>query len=150
MSWADDDDRLWQELQEATRQGGAVPPDHLTAARAAFTWRTVDAELLALTEEAAAVGAAVRGAETTERRVLEFRGAEVTIALELAGDHAEGQLLPAGAAGYRLSKATVEGETEEVEVDASGYFSFPVRDRDTFRLRLEVDGAAHVTEWVTA
>jgi hypothetical protein len=149
VSWADDDERLGAELQAAGREVDAVPPEFAAAARAAFTWRTVDAELLELAEDAALAGLpAVRGAETAERRVLEFRGTHLSITIELSPEHAEGQVLPAGS--YPLTKADLDGTTVEVEVDDSGFFGFSVSVQESFRLQLEVDGSAYVTPWVTA
>jgi hypothetical protein len=142
----DDDEVLWQELQQATREPDAVPPEFAAAARAAFTWRTVDAELLRLTEDAAMLEA-TRAAGTTERRVLEFAGAQLSVTVELSSGLAEGQVLPPGSG--RVAKATLDGASVEVEVDDSGYFRFAVGDQETFRLQLATEGAAYVTQWVT-
>ena len=40
---------LWQELRAAIATADPVPPEVLRAARESFTWRTIDAELAALT-----------------------------------------------------------------------------------------------------
>lgn len=148
VSWASDDDRLWSELQEAVRQADAVPPELRAAARGAFTWRTIDAELLELAEDAALTGVtAVRGQDGDGRRTLEFRGTDLSISIELAAGGAAGQLLPAGP--NRLTRSTPDGATTEVEVDESGFFRFPVAARETFRLQVEADGSSRVTPWVT-
>jgi hypothetical protein len=145
-SWSDDE-RLWAELSDAAREAEDVPSEWRAAASGAFAWRTVDAELLALAEESA--GATVRGDTTVERRVLEFRGSTVGLVLELGPEGAEGQLLASVRGVRRLTRTPLDAEPEEVAVDASGYFSFPVRAAETFRLRLDVGGSAHVTEWIT-
>ena len=59
--WSDDD--LMAELAEAVAEEDAVTDRRREAARAAFTWRSVDAELMELLHDSALeAGAAVRGA----------------------------------------------------------------------------------------
>ena len=53
QQWGDDD-HLLAALGEAVRAARAVPPEFTAAGQAAFTWRTIDAELAALTFDSAA------------------------------------------------------------------------------------------------
>ena len=146
-SWTDDDEELWRELRTAVHESDAVDPRHVAAARAAFSWRTVDAELLMLSDAAESDAALVRGSDPAEGRFSLFLGATTSIELELADGHAIGQVLPVRAC--RLVKGSVDGEVAEIDVDDTGFFRFRVSDREKFRLHLEADGKAHVTQWVT-
>ena len=75
------------------------------------------------------------------------RGHDLHRAGAAADGHAVGQVLPVRAC--RLVKGSVDGEVAEIDVDDTGFFRFPVSDREKFRLHLEADGQAHVTQWVT-
>ena len=96
QQWADDD-RLMAALGEAVRAAQAVPPEFTAAGQAAFTWRTIDAELAALTFDSAAEEAAVPAvrAEEASPRFLTFAGSELTIELEIGSDSILGQIVPA-------------------------------------------------------
>ncbi len=147
-SWADDDEQLWRELQAAVHESQTVNPRHVAAAQAAFSWRTVDAELLRLSEAADGSDLAlVRGNDPADRRLSLFQGPTSSIELEFADGRATGQILPAQAC--RLVKTSVEGVVTEVDVDESGFFQVTVEERERFRLRFDADGKSHVTEWVT-
>ena len=67
-SWTDDDEELWRELRTAVHESDAVDPRHVAAARAAFSWRTVDAELLRLSDAVESDAALVRGSDSAEGR----------------------------------------------------------------------------------
>src|SRR3954470_19240001 len=63
MSSSTDDEGLMEELARAMREVTEVPDHRREAARAAFSWRTIDEELLALTHDSLELAdAAVRGA----------------------------------------------------------------------------------------
>ena len=61
------DDELLAELREAVAEADLVTDRQREAARAAFTWRTVDAELAELLHDSALEAAGVRGADDAPR-----------------------------------------------------------------------------------
>ncbi len=97
QQWADDD-ALLAALGEAVRAAKAVPPEFTAAGQAAFTWRTIDAELAALTFDSATAEPAVAAvrAEEASPRFLTFAGSDLTIELEIGSDSIVGQVVPAG------------------------------------------------------
>jgi hypothetical protein len=126
-----------------------VPELLLDAARAAFTWRTVDAELAELTADTALSGALVRGGEGP--RVLTFALSRATLVVEVvrSGEVRQllGQLLLRGAAatGLRLQRP---GGQLPVEIDDLGHFRLDAVRPGPARFALELDGRPSVTAWV--
>jgi len=122
----DDDDALQVRLAEALASADPVPDTVLAAARAAFTWRTIDEELAQLAElvadSAEAPLAGVRSAETDRHLTFEADGVEVEVLV--TGTDAPrlvGQLVPPAE-----GTATVErpdGVRHELGVDRLGRFS---------------------------
>ncbi|WP_341716119.1 hypothetical protein QQG74_19085 [Micromonospora sp. FIMYZ51] len=144
-----DDDRLTAELGAALWDAGGVPEEYLTAGRAAFAWRTVDAEL-ALAElvfdsagEAEPVGR-IRSAGSA--RTLSFRYGPMLVEIEVSEAGIVGQLSPAG--GGRVTARTASGTYDEAPVDAVGLFSLGVPPPGPIQLRAEAGGHAVVTDWV--
>ena len=70
----DDDDELLAFLDEALRTEGDVPPDFVAAGKAAFTWRSIDAELAALVYDSEREPALTR-TQTADLRALTFASA---------------------------------------------------------------------------
>jgi hypothetical protein len=141
----DDDDRLLGELGDAVRAGRAVPERFRAAARAAYGWRTVDAELAELTADTSAPLAGAR-AGAPAARTLRFRAGELEVEVELTADALQGQLVPAGPG--RIALETPGGAARESEVDGVGWFLFTPPPATTFRLRIRPDsGPAVVTAW---
>ena len=94
MSSSTDDEGLMEELARAMAQVAAVPDHRREAARAAFTWRTIDEELLALTHDSLELAdAAVRGA--LDVRTLGFQSDGLSLEIEVDGDRVFGQVLDA-------------------------------------------------------
>ncbi len=94
MSFSTDDEGLMEELARAVAQTEAVPDHRRNAARAAFTWRTIDEELLALTHDSLELAdAAVRGA--LDVRTLGFESDGLSLEIEVDGDRVFGQVLDA-------------------------------------------------------
>ena len=146
----DGDERLVDVLRRALAEVDEVPPEVVAAARAAWTWRTIDAELAALVHDSTLddqelVG--VRGAATV--RALSFTVGEHYLELEVAedGDRRSivGQVMPAHEAGLVLEAADGQPPTE-LAVDGLGRFSAVRLSPGLVRLRA-VDGSL-VTEWV--
>jgi len=146
----DGDDRLIEVLRSALAEAEAVPPEVVDAARAAWTWRTIDAELAALVHDSTLDGhelVGVRGAATV--RALSFTIGEQFLELEVAedGDRRSivGQVMPAREAGLVLEGADGRPPAA-LAVDALGRFSATRVEPGLVRLRT-ADGSL-VTEWV--
>jgi hypothetical protein len=156
-----DDDELEQELRQAERLLDPVPARLLRGAVDIFSWRTIDAELAALTFDSAdaSSAAAVRGSGGTGTgtvesaglpRLLTFDAGEVSIELELAGSAAEraitGQLVPAQPAEIELRLGDQRLTTT---ADAFGRFEVIARGSGPISLRFRLADSEIVTEWVS-
>ena len=142
----DDPDPLLLELGAAVRDGQAVPASFLAAGRAAFAWRTVDAELATLAAEGET--AVVRSAEPAQLRSFTLAARELSIEVEVTGDALVGQVVPP--APGRVVLQTARQEPVEAEVDELGWFTLQPLPSGMFRLHLTPsNGSAVVTEWLT-
>lgn len=144
-----DDERLFNELGDALRSAAAVPPRFVEAGRAAFTWRTVDAELAELSYDSATEGAALAGtrADPAALRALTFAAAGLTIEVEVTADALQGQVVPpqAGEIELRPRDGSAGATTG---VDEVGWFAFSPVPAGLFRLHLRTaDGRTVVTAW---
>ncbi|HOZ58209.1 MAG TPA: hypothetical protein PKY70_08485 [Nakamurella multipartita] len=159
--WMEDDEALVAQLRQALAQatdrtpepgGPGLDPDTVermyAAARAAFTWRTIDQELelLAIAEESAGASVLVRGAEEPVTRTLEFAGRSVSIELEIGPEIIVGQIYPLQAG--RLTLLTPAGEESDVTADDVGCFTFPRPPGGPFRLRCTTADAGVITDWI--
>jgi hypothetical protein len=126
-----------------------VPPGVLRAGHAAFTWRTIDAELVELAEDSRLAGVgSVRGTDT---RLLTFEAPSVNVVVEVTeiGDRRKlvGQLIPACSDTLRIEHPA--GATT-VAVDEQGLFSAEAVPAGPARVALSTPGGgAVVTSWVT-
>jgi hypothetical protein len=135
------DDHLLDSLGDAVRAAAAVPESFLATGRAAFTWRTVDAELATLTEPETA---AVRGAS----RVFTFVAGELTIEVEATEEALVGQVTPP--APGRIELTPHRGAPTTAEVDALGWFTLRPLPTGLFRLYCTPsNGSPVVTEWLS-
>jgi hypothetical protein len=142
-SWTDDEG-LMRELASAMEQEQAVPDHRRRAAYDAFTWRTIDEELMALTHDSAMLAtAAVRGPE--DARTLAFEGAGLSLELEVEEGAVTGQLLQA-ASGTVITMERADGESRTARTDASGFFILPDASGPV-RFLVEDDGHTRRTEW---
>lgn len=139
------DEELARLVGEATAADREVPPEWREAARAAYSWRTVDQELLALTHDSLVeAGAAVRGEEET--RTVEFAGGGLTLEVELSGRRLSGQLGPAVAGEVTLEVA--DGGRRSTTTDDSGFFVIDAVDRGVVRFSVRVGEQRLATEWL--
>jgi hypothetical protein len=144
MSSSTDDDRFMEELGRALSEE-SVPDHRRQAARAAFTWRTIDEELLALTHDSLEqADAAVRGV-ALDVRTLGFESDGLSLELEVDGDRVIGQVLDAEVDEV-LVESVAEG-TQSSPVDASGVFSVQV-PTGPVRLGVRLDGLLRHTPWI--
>ncbi|WP_340539027.1 hypothetical protein [Nocardioides sp. GXZ039] len=117
------DEELFAELAEALADpdpdAAAVTARRRAAAQAAFTWRTVDAELAELLHDSALESGAVRSAAATDVRTLSYGAGGLTLELEIDGDVVLGQLV-GGTGSVVLRRA--DGTEVRAEVDPAGFF----------------------------
>ena len=144
MSSSTDDEGLVEELARAMAQVTAVPDHRREAARAAFTWRTIDEELLALTHDSLDLAdAAVRG--ELDARTLGFGTEGLSLEIEVDGDRVTGQLLDAEVDEVVLE--SVEEGSQASQVDPSGTFTAVV-PAGPVRFAVRVGGLLRRTPWI--
>ena len=149
------DDELMAELAAAVEEEAAVSDRRRDAARAAFTWRTIDAELAELLHDSALdAGAAVRSASGADGgpRMLSFRRAAVTLEVEVDGQEVLGEVVEDG--GDATGPATVtlqrpDAEDRTTETDASGFFRFDGVGPGSVRFVVARAGWSLTTPWAT-
>ncbi len=113
------DDQLVAELREAVAEAALVTDRQREAARAAFTWRTVDQELAELLHDSALESAGVRGADDAAR-TLSFASGPLTLELEIDGEDLLGQVVGEAATSVVLQRS---GTVDQVlDTDSSGFF----------------------------
>ena len=81
--WWNDDDQLLEVLREAVTIAREMPADFVAVGKAAYAWRTIDAELAALTYDSAwqTEELSLTRAESAELRMLTFASEGLTIEL---------------------------------------------------------------------
>src|SRR6476469_9444212 len=103
------DDRLVEVLRRALAEADEVPTEVVAAARAAWTWRTIDAELAALVHDSTLDDQELAGVRAATGRALSFTVGEHFLELEVAedGDRRSivGQVMPAHEPGLVLEGA---------------------------------------------
>ena len=121
MSAWDDmtDDQLLAELREAVAEADLVTDRQREAARAAFSWRTVDAELAEMLHDSALESAAVRGADDAAR-TLSFASGPLTLEVEIDSDTVMGQVVGAAADSVLMQRSIADDQP--LPVDPSGFF----------------------------
>ncbi|SRR6266511_3849598 len=154
---SEDDEALLEELRAVAARVDPTPEFVLSAAKAAFTWRTIDDELAELAEltydsalEEEGAGA-VRGGKGP--RMLTFEAPEVTIELEVTSSGAQrslmGQVVPPAAGRVEVRHA---GGIAEAEVDELGRFKIEGVERGPASIRLHrpsaPDAALVATDWL--
>lgn len=146
-----DEGVLLAELRQLTAMIDPVPPEAVAAARSAFAWRTMDAELAELASEisADAMSAGVRG--TAVPTLLTFEATGLTIELEVleitAGRRLLGQLVPPGPGAVEVRH---RGGVVRVPVDEVGRFSADEVAAGPLSLRCSTATAVVETDWFLA
>ena len=147
-SW--DDEMVLAALREAQRARQAVPPEFIEAAKSAYAWHNIDAELAQLTYDSTheSVEAHSVRAEAAPIRALAFSSAHLTIELEVTPDSLIGQVVPAQAATVVVQPST--GAETAFPTDETGCFSIRPIPQVTFRLHCRTAAGPEVlTQWIT-
>lgn len=149
--WWNDDDVLLETLRDALTSASEVPPGLVAAGKAVYAWRTIDADLAALTYDSAwdsGEVAATRAAESAALRRLTFASEQVSIELELTPGELLGQLSPPQRGTVRLASGSDDLGT--TAVDELGFFVVsPVPSRP-FRITCHTaSGATVMTGWIS-
>lgn len=122
----------------------------IRAAEAAFTWRTVDADLEILSLEnglAMSDTAQVRGAGLGSPRMYTFHGERLSVEIEIDEDGIVGQLTPPGPA--RVTLVTPDGPQATADADEVGCFTLPAPPPGPMRLDCQRGGDRFLTEWTS-
>ncbi len=146
-SWANDD-YLMRELEEAVSETRWVSDTARTAARAAFSWRTVDSELLVLSYDSLLhEDAPVRRADGEAVRTASFQGDGITLEVEVDDGNLLGQLVPGRACHVLLEN--LDGSVVSTEADESGFFSIPdLNPGRSVRFKLKIGDSTKTTAWM--
>jgi len=145
-----DDEVLLAALRHAISSRRAVPPEWVAAAKNAFAWRNIDAELALLTYDSTLTSAAAAPmrAESASIRALTFSSPRLRIELEVTEDSLLGQVVPAQAAMIEVE--TRDGVETAVSSDEIGCFSVHPIPVGSFRLRCRAaDSSDVLTGWIT-
>jgi hypothetical protein len=145
-----DDEELLAALRQAVSARRAVAPEFMDAARNAFAWHNIDAELAQLAYDSITGPDPVARtrAETASIRALTFTSTHLTIELEVTEDTLLGQIVPPQAAMIEV-QATAGAETA-IPSDEIGCFSIHPVPRSPFRLRCQAGASVDVlTGWIT-
>jgi hypothetical protein len=143
------DDELLRELRAALQEP-PVDEKYIRAAQAAFTWRTVDAELeiLSLEAELGVSGTAgVRGSGRATPRMFAFHGEHLSVEIEIDDDGIVGQLTPPGPA--RVTLVTTDGPQAAADADEVGCFTLPPPRPGPMRLNCQRGHERFLTEWTS-
>lgn len=145
--WSDDE--LLQELGAALRE---LPLDEsvIRAAEAAFSWRTVDADLELLGLDAGAgvaAGPLVRGSGPGTPHTLVFHGERLSVEVEIDEAGIVGQLIPPRPGQVTL--LTADGPQATTQADEVGCFAFPAPGSGAMRLDCRLGADHFITDWVT-
>jgi hypothetical protein len=145
-----DDEELLAALRQALAERQSVPPEFVEAAKSAFAWHNIDAELAELTYDSSrdTEAAASTRAETAFIRALTFTSAHLTIELEVTHDSLLGQVVPPQPATIRVQPG--DGTETTVSADEIGCFAIRPIPAGAFRLhcRTAADADA-LTGWIT-
>jgi hypothetical protein len=143
-------DPMFATLHSVINRADPVPAAVIEAARAAYTWRTIDAELAELTADSTMATAGVRSSSAP--RLLTFEGAGVEVEVEVAQTgstrHLSGQLVPVGRAQITVRWS---GGTQETIADDLGRFAADGIPAGSVSLAIVRPGADQpiVTSWIS-
>ena len=150
----EEDERLMAALRRLAALVDAVPLGLIAAARAAFAWRTLDAELAELCYDSALIERSPVGVRSTaaEGRFLNFEAPGIAVEMEAiaAGSNRRltGQFAPPRAGPVEVRQP---GRSMTAVADDRGRFLVDDLRAGPLSLRFQgdrPDGAAVITDWV--
>jgi hypothetical protein len=143
------DEALLAALRHAIGARQSVPPEFVQAAKDAFAWHNIDAELAQLTFDSTLGHDLARTrAEAASIRALTFTSARLTIDLEVTADSVLGQIVPTQAAEIEVQARSGAGTV--IASDDIGCFVIRPIPRGSFRLHCRAVGGVDVlTGWIT-
>ena len=149
---------LLDALRDALRLTDAVPAEVVSAAKESFTWRTIDAELAALSYDSVLTGELAGTRGQVDTRTVSFEFGALTVEIEVedapsgAGCRLVGQVAPRVPESVELHHVEAT-EATVAQPDQFGRFTFDSVERGPVRLLLRfapAEGPAMLlTEWVT-
>ena len=148
LDWSDDE--LFEALRDALTTAEDVPQSFVEAGKAAFVWRTIDAELAALTYDSAweSLEPVPIRSESATLRSLTFASEGWTIEVELTPDGVLGQLDPPEAG--TISARGDGGTLATAAIDDLGFFTLRPVPTAPYRLVCTTEsGTTILTGWIT-
>jgi hypothetical protein len=145
-----DDEVLITTLRKAVDARQAVPAEFVAAAKNAFTWHNIDAELAQLTYDSSRDSEPVLStrSEAASIRSLTFTSAHMTIELEVSQDSLIGQIVPPQAGTIKIQHR--DSPEMEVTADEIGCFSIHPIPSGPFRLHCRTEASLDAfTGWIT-
>lgn len=144
----DDHEALLTELREALTEPAPVPTEFVAAARAAFAWRTIDADLLfaELAFDSASDEQLATRSGPASTRLLVFDGGGYRVEAQISDGGIVGQVIPAE--GGRVSCHTATAMFDETNVDETGCFLLDAPASGPIRLHVRSDRHEIATSWV--
>jgi hypothetical protein len=151
------DEALMAAIRGGLTLAEAVPPEVTAAAKASFTWRTIDAELASLTFDSgseAAELAGVRGGDGPRALTFEYEDVVVEVEVDDAADGRTvvGQIDPPTVEWIEVHQAA-SGEPLRLEADDRGRFRARGIGTGPFRLLCRFRAGARfpmlLTDWVS-
>jgi hypothetical protein len=143
------DEVLLAALGEALAARQCVPPDFIAAAKDAYAWHGIDAELAQLAYDSSQQAAPAMGlrSESASIRALSFVSERLSIEVEITASGLLGQLIPAQPGTVEVRE--LDGGTLTVPVDEAGCFAVEPKPGGPFRLRCHTGTQTDVlTDWV--
>lgn len=144
----DDDELLLADLQAAVSADPAVPERMLSAAKAVWTWRTVDEELLLASlsfDSRLQPVSGLRGEE--QSRTMVFDWPALSVEIEVMPGRLVGQLVPPSVGDVRL--VTADGEYAAATTDEVGTFVLDRPAAGPVRLVCRAGNLQGQTDWLT-
>jgi len=145
----DDDQCVLDDLAQAWREVAPAAEALTTRAHAAFSWRTVDDDLLlaSLHFDSAVEPVTTSRAAARGPRLLVFTSTPLSMELEVLPDQLVGQLVPPEVADIVVE--TESGGVARVTSDERGFFIVAPLPESPLRLRCDTPTGRLVTDWVS-
>jgi hypothetical protein len=143
----DDDQHILDDLSYALREA-ALASTIAEYGKGAYTWRTVDQDLLlaSLSLDSSLELVPERRSGPGGARVLVFTAPPLSLELEVMPDRLAGQIVPPGPGEIQIE--TPDGIAFCVEADDVGFFDLPGNLRGPVRVRCDTPTGRLVTDWV--